>query len=73
MELTRFLERHTAIRGVCGRRQEPEPILSLPLGERPEAACEKNLKRGCLPVKQTHRLKIPVMKGRLVDPEVTVT
>src|SRR5215467_7687501 len=56
MELTRFLERHTTIGGVCCRGQELSRILSLPIGERPEAACEGTLKRGCLPVKETHRL-----------------
>src|SRR5499425_452039 len=56
MELTRFLERHTTIGGVGCRGQELSRILSLPMGERPEAACEGTLKRGCLPVKETHRL-----------------
>src|SRR5262245_21789337 len=56
MELARFLERHTTIGGVCCRGQELSRILSLPIGERPEAACERTLKRGCLPVKETHRL-----------------
>src|SRR5262245_50980174 len=49
MELTRFLERHKTIGGVCCRGQEPERILSLPMGERPEAACEGTLKPGYLP------------------------
>src|SRR5499427_3841395 len=56
MELTRFLERHKTVAGVCCRRQDPERILSLPMGERPGAACKGTLKRGCRPVKETHRL-----------------
>jgi len=67
MELTRFLERHTTIGGVGCRGQELSRILSLPMGERPEAACEGTLKRGRLPVKEMHRLKIPATEGHLVD------
>src|SRR5262252_1726969 len=52
MELTRFLERHTTIGGVCCRGQELSRILSLPMGERPEAACEGTLKRERLPCQE---------------------